>query len=425
MKAHNAKNVVTKNKNNVAANIAKTDKAIIAEIDAVSNRTNIAEINKATDEADIKKDNAVMNKTNITEIIAARDEARIAPKAVVVDLKADIAVLLSDDGRVTKHKNRNYAIGQVIELGKQKSIHIGRRAIALAASAAAAVIMLSMGAWAYYTPYTYVSLDVNPSIEYSVNRFNRVLSAKAVNDDGKEILSGLNLQNTSIDDAINATIEKIASKGYLKSGEQGGIVIATSSGDKQAGANLAKELQTRAENTVKGLNVSADVQVQNVATERVQEARQLGTTPGKLNLVEKLQQSASDPISVDIKEWLSKPVKDIMKTIKANKKANPNAKSDDPTDTDSSDTSSATSSAVSSDGTSSQVPSDSSTVPGDTSSVLSYYAESQTQYSILARNSTSSSSASSAKSNDDSKSNNGNGQGSQKSSNGNSKKNNK
>lgn len=400
MKAHSAKNVEAKDKNNIAAKNAESDKA------------DIADSNAATDEADTQKGNAVMNKNNILQITEAPNKANVAQKAVVVALKANIAVLLSDDGRVTKHKNRNYAIGQVIELGKQKSIHIGRKAIALAASAAAAVIMLSMGVWAYYTPYTYVSLDVNPSIEYSVNRFNRVLSAKAVNDDGKEILSGLDLQNKSIDDAINDTIEKIASEGYLKSDVQGGIVIATSSGNEQADAKLAEELQTKAEDTVKGLNVSAEVQAQNVATERVQEARQLGTTPGKLNLVEKLQQSAADPSSVDIKEWLTKPVKDIMKTIKENRKANPKAKSDDPTD--SNDSSSAVESAVSSDGTSSEVSSAVSSLPGDTSSALSS-SESQTQYSILARNG--SSTVSSAKNNE-----NGNTQGSQKSANGNSKK---
>ena len=48
----------------------------------------------------------------------------------------------------------------------------------------------------------------------------------------------------------------------------------------------------------------------------------MGVTPGKLNLVEKLQASATDPDDIDIEEWLAKSVKEIMKETKAEAKAN-------------------------------------------------------------------------------------------------------
>lgn len=58
----------------------------------------------------------------------------------------------------------------------------------------------------------------------------------------------------------------------------------------------------------------------SVGLDRVQQARTLGTTPGKLNLVQKLQASSQAPDDINLEEWLNKPVKEIMKAIKQNKK---------------------------------------------------------------------------------------------------------
>ena len=83
--------------------------------------------------------------------------------------------------------------------------------------AAVLVVLLSIGSWAYASPYTFVSLDVNPSIEFTLNRFNRVIDVKAINDDGSEILVSLknDIMNNSIDDAVAETVEKIKENGYF------------------------------------------------------------------------------------------------------------------------------------------------------------------------------------------------------------------
>ena len=55
--------------------------------------------------------------------------------------------------------------------------------------------------------------------------------------------------------------------------------------------------------------------------ERVEVARELGVTPGKLNLVEKLISSSDGSESINLEEWLDKPVKDIMKATIENRKS--------------------------------------------------------------------------------------------------------
>lgn len=61
--------------------------------------------------------------------------------------------------------------------------------------------------------------------------------------------------------------------------------------------------------------------LQNEALERVALARELGITPGKLNLIQKYAKSTGDPESIDVTLYLDTPVKVLMKEIKTNRKA--------------------------------------------------------------------------------------------------------
>ena len=244
-------------------------------------------------------------------------------KAVVLEIKENFAALLFDDGRILKVKNNNYAIGQVIEMNKRK-VCITKKFAAIAASVAAFIMLCGTGAWACMTPYTYVSLDVNPSIEYSLNRFDTVIDVNAVNDEGKTIIDEIateNLLGEKIDVAVTETVNQLSESGYFDGDIEGGIIIATSGENEQKADDLAAELEETVENANEENGDTVEVEVIRIGLARVQEAKALGVTPGKLNLVEKLQASASDPESINIDEWLTKPVKEIMKATKENKKA--------------------------------------------------------------------------------------------------------
>jgi len=282
-------------------------------------------------------------------------------KSVVLEIKNGFAAVLSDDGRVTKVKNNDYMIGQVIEMKLPEISKMSTMKKWAVCAASIAVLSLGggVGVWAYTTPYSYVSLDVNPSIEYTVNRFDIVIGVTAVNDDGESILDQIDLNklnNSNIKDAIEQTIGQISDDGYFDGSTStpitavtgsaitlngntdttvhldisldGGIVITTSSEDSKRSEKLAENLQETVEDTLikNDDNEDVEVEVTTVGLDRVKQARELGVTPGKLNLVEKLQASAEDPSSINLEEWLNKPVKDIMNAIKENKKANTEVK---------------------------------------------------------------------------------------------------
>lgn len=250
-------------------------------------------------------------------------------KAVIVGVQGRYAAALTEDGRVTRVRNRGYAVGQTVEPDSLSAVSPLKRAAGWAAAAAAAIAVCSGGAYLYASPYAYVSLDVNPSVEYVLNRFDRVLRATAVNEDGNQILEGARLTNKPIDDAVRETLDRIASSGYFEETKPNGLVIAASCQDEKASEKLALRLEQRAQEETGSLNAKVEVAAVTVSQERYEEAKNLGVTPGKLDLVEQLKSSVEDPDSVDTQAWLSQPVVEIMNEIKASQEGQPQTSSGD------------------------------------------------------------------------------------------------
>ena len=131
--------------------------------------------------------------------------------AVIVDLKGKKAAALDENGNVIKIPNANYAIGQKIQLHavSQKRAPSLKR---IGTVAAAAALILSIGTGtAYAMPYGTVSLDADAAIEYTINRFDRVLSVRALNEEGEAVLADLDdhsLRFRPVEEAINTTLEQ-------------------------------------------------------------------------------------------------------------------------------------------------------------------------------------------------------------------------
>ncbi|AGF55290.1 MULTISPECIES: hypothetical protein [Clostridium] len=197
---------------------------------------------------------------------------------------------------------------------------IMKRKIALALSGA---LILSLGgggfAYAKTTPVAYVSMDINPSVELGVNTFNEVVSAEAYNEDGKKVLEGTNLIKTDVDKAVSTIITNAIEDGYVKEDGTSGIEIATASDKDKVADKLEETVKEVVNKTLEDNEVDATVEAEKVALQRRDEARKLGITPGKLNLIQKLQEL--DP-SIKVEDYKSSSVKEIMKKTNELRKAN-------------------------------------------------------------------------------------------------------
>lgn len=175
----------------------------------------------------------------------------------------------------------------VIEF-RRKNFTMKKMIIALSSVAACAIF--AVGGFAYYnTPVNYVSFDINPSVEFGINAFDRVVCAEAYNEDGTLLLEGNNYTHQTLENAINILIQEAAEQGFLM--DDGSTVIAATV--ETNNEKTATELQKTCEAEI-NLALSAGERTAVVYTDCVNlqirtQAREAGVSPGKFRLIEILQ----------------------------------------------------------------------------------------------------------------------------------------
>lgn len=78
------------------------------------------------------------------------------------------------------------------------------------------MVCIGVGNWYFFEmPVSYVSVDVNPSIELILNRRNRVTSAESRNKDGERVLKNVQLEGMDYLEAVELLVECEAMQDYL------------------------------------------------------------------------------------------------------------------------------------------------------------------------------------------------------------------
>lgn len=123
--------------------------------------------------------------------------------------------------------------------GRKKAV---RGPLAGAVSCACLLFALLWGRWLYFTPTAEISIDINPSIELSVNRFDRVISVNGINDDGRELANALDLKFRKYTEAVEQILsdDRVAA---LLSGDEIMAVTVTGSDDAQT-ARMFSDIET-------------------------------------------------------------------------------------------------------------------------------------------------------------------------------------
>lgn len=202
-------------------------------------------------------------------------------KGLVTETKDGYCAILREDGAFVRIKG-TYEVGAEIELDAVQTgsvVRFTKRRFktAVAAAAAALAVLAGVGGTKVYRDNivsSYVTIDVKPSIEYSLNRDNLVLRAVALSDDAAPITEELNQKNIkgkTLENAIKQTIEIMKDKGYIEDGSEE-ILISVTSNDERTAASLKETAETAAKaNTGEGASVIAitvsDEERQNASKE--------------------------------------------------------------------------------------------------------------------------------------------------------------
>ena len=231
-------------------------------------------------------------------------------KAVIVEIRGTQAAALMEDGQFVRIPDNDYSIGQEITLlrrpvEKKKKQSTFRRKIAAIAASAVLVATVGGGGIVYATPYGTVSIDVNPSIEYTINRFDRVLQVTGINEEGQAVINAIGrnkLLNRTINTALSTTINQMEADGYLTE-EDDPVVLSSETGSEQHSAELASSLEMH-------FSPQMEVYSLTVTQAEVASAHEKGITAGKMHFIREIERE--EPETFREEDWIGRPVKDLV-----------------------------------------------------------------------------------------------------------------
>lgn len=235
-------------------------------------------------------------------------------EAVIVEIRGRKAVALTRDGVFFRVPDRRYSVGQTLTLElSAPTTNRARTHLRLNSyvSMVAGLLLLVVGGWiAYISPVGVVSLDVNPSLEYTINCFDRVLDVAAVNEDAAVLLSEMNerdLLYSSVDDALEETVLALRGQGYLAASSANNVVISAYSYNEQHTEQIVNRLNQR-------IGAQSDLSVYAVpaSKDEVTRAHTLGTTAGKLYMTDRLGTVWSENNTDSQEDWINQPMRRIL-----------------------------------------------------------------------------------------------------------------
>lgn len=89
------------------------------------------------------------------------------------------------------------------------------------------------GYFLYFIPVSSVSVDVNPSIELGINRFDRVVTVDTYNDGGYHIMSSLDVRFMDYRDAMDVILSQESEEAYLAEDSCIAITVSGAAEGKQ------------------------------------------------------------------------------------------------------------------------------------------------------------------------------------------------
>lgn len=185
--------------------------------------------------------------------------------------------------------------GQVIMMEETKKRN---RIAKYVMAAAACLILLTGGGFGFnsyrvsYVVASTISLEVNPCVEITVNKKERVLDVRALNKDGEIVIGDMDFSGSDINVVINALIGSMLRHGYLNE-LANSILISVDNADPENGAVLQEKLTKEVNELLTSDGFFGAVLSQTLMenADLQKRADRYGITLGKAQLIEQILSS--------------------------------------------------------------------------------------------------------------------------------------
>lgn len=230
-------------------------------------------------------------------------------RGILLEKEGHRAVVLTASGefrRVTLPLG-NPALGDEIEFAETRAGGWLSRSLTVAA-AAAMLLLLPVGyqAWALAQPVAFVTVDINPSIQLTLNKRDQVLHAEGLNADGLQLLQQVEWKHRSVAEVVEAiTIQAMADGKLDPVSESGTVLVAVvPMKDRELPQAVAERIadETKASAT-SAISKKADEQkapakvtvaAVQVTVKEKDAAAALGMSPGHFVILREIQEKVPD-----------------------------------------------------------------------------------------------------------------------------------
>lgn len=150
------------------------------------------------------------------------------------------AVVLDEEGRFLKAANLRYQVGDtvrdIVELRhpREKRPALWKPLSGVAGLAACLCLVFFGYYQPNFTPYGALRIQINPDVELTLSRTDRVLELEGLNEDGQSLIAGYEYSGKDREDVTGELVERAIDMGYLSGGETVSITVTSADADWQA-----------------------------------------------------------------------------------------------------------------------------------------------------------------------------------------------
>lgn len=168
------------------------------------------------------------------------------------------------------------------------------------------LVMSFAGYRLYFTPTSVISIDINPSLELGVNRFDRIVSVTSYNADGEELASQLQIRFMDYSEALEQILSNDTVEACLS--EDNTLSIAVVGDDTTQCSRLLSGVEyctTGHENA----------HCYSTSTEEVAAAHDCGLSYGKYKALLELQALDPSITAEDIQDMTMRQIQDLIDAL--------------------------------------------------------------------------------------------------------------
>lgn len=183
-----------------------------------------------------------------------------------------------------------------------------RRILPVGAVCCLALILFA-GIGLYFTPTARINIDINPSIELGINRFDKVVSVNPLNDDGKKLAESLDIKFADYDVALQKILDNKSIEAMLSDNEVMTVTVIETNNAQSA------QILSGTRACVRGYG---NVYCNSASSEDAAAAHELGLPCGKYRAYLELRELNPDITPEKVSNMTMRQIRELIAELSGN-----------------------------------------------------------------------------------------------------------